>query len=168
MNRLALAAVALSVFAAGAAGAFVGARLADAATRPADQHFVIRSPDLAAGPVPGALRSAGGFTGFGGAPALTGEVMRAGEIASVDPRQQQLVIGAPGSEVTIRYASTARLFRLRPLTGALAPGDVVIVRFQGDAPVGVLRVPADLEQGVGSQASPRQRGLKGDAGGGAP
>jgi hypothetical protein len=146
------------VLIAGAAGALLGARLADAATRPGHEELVIAAPALAAGAAPDALRAPGGFTGFGGTPALTGAVVRAGTVASVDTDAHTITIDAPGSQATVRYSSTVRLFDLKPIAGALAPGDVVVVRFQGDGPVGVMRVPGDLEEGVGASKTPRERG----------
>jgi hypothetical protein len=159
MRRLVPFALLLGVLFAAADGAFLGTRLARAVTRPGHEDVVIAAPALAAGPRPEALVAPGGFTGFGGAPALGGDVFRAGTVASVDGAGQTLVIQSQGSTATLRYTSTVRFFRLQPLVGSLTPGDLVVVRYQGDQPAGVMRVPADLEQGVGTSQTPHERGL---------
>jgi hypothetical protein len=159
MKRLISIALFVGVLFAAVDGALLGARVADATTQPGHQQLVIEAPALAAASRPDALRSPGGFTGFGGAPALTGNVLRSGAIASVDAAGGRFMINAPGSEVAIQYTTAVRLFRLRPLSGALHAGDVVVIHYRGDTPVGVLRVPTDLEQGVGTSETPRQRGI---------
>ncbi len=147
------------VLLAGAAGASLGARLADAATRPGHTDLVIPAPALAAGPSADALRAPGGFTGFGGAPALSGYVFRTGTVTAVDAAQHSVTVESSGSVATVHYAATTRFFRLAPLTAPLSPGDVIVVRYDGNQPVGVMRVPSDLEQGIGASQSPRERGL---------
>jgi hypothetical protein len=159
VRRLVPFALLAGVLLAGAAGIALGTRLAHAATRPAHEDLVVPAPALAAGDAAGALHGPGGFTGFGGAPALGGAVVRAATVAAVDAQAHTITLQSPGSEAVVRYDATVRLFDLKPLDGALAPGDVVVVRYRGDTPIGLMRVPGDLEQGVGASKTPRERGL---------
>lgn len=146
-TALLLAALAL----AGAGGALFGVRLGERATEPGMDVVTIEAPERAAGTPAVALRSAGGFTGFGGTPALPGDVLRAGIIQDLQPGA--FAIGAPGSTTEVRFRTPRRLLRIRPLgsaldgelDGALATGDVVVVRLVGGVPVGVLRVAGDGE-----------------------
>jgi hypothetical protein len=149
----------LGIVAAGAGGAYAGSRLADAATRPPHEQVVLLSPALSAGPRAGALTSPGGFTGFGGAPALNGDVARTGTVTAVDAASGVLTIETPGGEVSVRFTSLARMFRLGQLAGALAEGDVVVVRIEDGETAGLLRVPPGLDVGVGTSETFRQRGL---------
>jgi hypothetical protein len=51
------------------------------------------------------------------------------------------------------------MFRLGQLAGALAEGDVVVVRIEDGETAGLLRVPPGLDVGVGTSETFRQRGL---------
>src|SRR5204863_73977 len=126
VKRLITIALCAGVLFAAVDGALLGARVADRVTQPGHQSLVIEAPALAAASRPEALRSPGGFTGFGGAPALTGNVMRSGAIASVDSGRGRFVIDAPGSEAAIQFTTAVRLFRLVPLSGVLRAGDLVV------------------------------------------
>ncbi|MDA1002108.1 MAG: hypothetical protein O3B31_01970 [Chloroflexi bacterium] len=149
----------IGIIAAGAGGALMGTRLARAATRPPHQEVLLLAPELSAGPRAGALTSPGGFTGFGGAPALKGDVARAGTVTAVDVETGRLSIESPGGAVSVRFTASDRMFRLGPLTNALAKGDVVLVRVEGGVAAGVMRVPPDLDVGVGTSDTFRQRGV---------
>jgi hypothetical protein len=151
--------VVLGVVAAGAGGAVAGSRLAQATTRPAHEQVFVYAPELSAGARAGALTSRGGFTGFGGAPALKGDVTRTLAITAVDTGTGRLMLADAGSDVTIRFTSRERLFRLEPLDGSLQAGDVVVVRIEQGRVAGIMRVPPDLDAGVGTSETLRQSGL---------
>jgi len=149
----------LGVVAAGAVGAAAGTRLAAAATQPQHETVTLLAPGLSAGPRPGALTSPGGFTGFGGAPALKGEVARVGTVTAVDTETGELTLETRGGGVTVRFTSLDRMFQLQRLTSPLVEGDVVVVRIADGATAGVMRVPPDLDAGVGTSETFRQRGV---------
>ena len=146
---------AAALVAAGLAGAVLGMVAGERASESEVELLVLPEPALLAETPPAALRSAGGFTGFGGLPALPGDVLRAGtvtEAAAEAAGAGALVVEAGGSAAQIRFSSPARLFRIAALQGALGAGDVVLVRFVDGAPEAVLRVPPDLEEGAGTGA----------------
>ncbi len=143
--RLARAALVAAVLLACAGGAVAGVRMGDAASAPDIEEIVIAAPDALAGPPTGTVRSAGGFTGFGGPPAIRGEVQRSGAIQST--QADAVTLGSTESSVTVRYTSPQRLFRIGPVTSALKVGDLVQVRVDGDRASAVLRLPPGLEQG---------------------
>ncbi len=139
-----------AIVAAGLAGVVVGIRAGERASAPDVEQLVIADPSFLAGTAPDALRSAGGFTGFGGLPALPGDVLRAGTVVEADGGL--LVVAAEGSTTAIQYSATARLFRFGPLARALTAGDLVVVRLEDGEPTGVLLVPPDIEEGLGLAA----------------
>jgi hypothetical protein len=139
-----------ALLAAGLAGAVVGVAAGERASEAAAEELVLTDPARLAETPASALRSAGGFTGFGGLPALPGEVLRAGTV--VETRDGDLVLDSGGSEVEIRFRAPRRLFRIEPLAGVLAAGDLVVVRLVDGEPQAVLRVPPDLEEGAGAGA----------------
>jgi len=129
-------------------GAALGATLGERASRPGRDTLIITDPTLAAAGTDQALRSPAGFTGFDGAGGLAGAAVRVGAVTA--PRDGAFEVTAEGASLGIRLTSTARLFRLRAAAEALRPGDAVVVRVQPDgSAAGVLRVPRDLNEGVG-------------------
>ena len=123
----------------------LGVRLGANASEPGVEELRIGDPALATGAPEHARRSSGGFTGFGSA-ALAGEVITGGELVSVQSEGDggTLVFRDGGRETSLRYLNGSRLFEL--IDGAeLSAGDTVVLRFDGDTVVGMLRIPADLE-----------------------
>lgn len=135
----------VAVVLAGAGGGLLGMRLGDAASAPRVERVTVVAPDLFAGPPADAARSAGGFTGFGGPPAIRGEVQRSGAVQRTE--SGALVIGSADSSVTVRYTSPERLFRIVPAGAPVRAGDLVQVRVEGDRAMSILRLPPGLEQG---------------------
>jgi hypothetical protein len=120
------------------AGAVAGVRLGEAASRPAVEEIRVTDPGQLPR-VPGLeVRSPAGFTGFGGPPALEGEVLRKGAAAEVRAGAFVLVDG--GSRSTIEFSQTLRLYRVAPATAPLASGDNVVVRLEGGRAAAILRV----------------------------
>jgi hypothetical protein len=163
VRRLIAVALLLSLVGAGAGGAWLGLRAGDFASRPGEDRLVLVAPETMAGPAEGALRSAGGFTGFGGAPALAGDVGRVGiveEHSAGDGDAGELRVVGEAGEARLRYSVPARLFRIQPIDQPVVPGDVVVLRYEGDRFTGILRVPPDIEEGIGRSETPRQRGIE--------
>lgn len=143
--RLEAAAVALAVLLAGAGGGLLGVRLGHSASAPDVERITIMAPEALAGPPSDAARSPGGFTGFGGPPAIRGEVQRSGTVQSA--ASGSVVIGSAESSVTVRYTSPERLFRIAPAGTPLRAGDLVQVRVEEGRAAAILRLPPGLEQG---------------------
>ena len=131
-----LAVVLLLAIAAG--GASLGIKLAERATAPGTVELVFIDPRQLTGAPDFALRSAGGFTGFGGTPALGGDVLRIGVVS--ESEQGRLVIEGPGSLATVTYSSPDRLFAIGLAVEPLLVGDLVLVRLVDDRVAGILRV----------------------------
>lgn len=143
--RLQSAAVVVAVLLASAGGGWLGIRLGHAASEPNVERVEVVAPEALAGPPANVARSPGGFTGFGGAPALRGEVQRNGTVQRADAGS--VVVGPAESNVTVRYTSPERLFRIVPAGTPLKAGDLVQVRVKDGAALSLLRLPANLEQG---------------------
>ena len=143
--RLQTAAVVVAVMLASAGGGWLGIRLGHAASEPHVERVEVVAPEVLAGPSADVARSPGGFTGFGGAPALRGEVQRSGAVQRADAGA--VVVGSAESNVTVRYTSPERLFRIVPAGSPPKPGDLVQVRVKDGAAISLLRLPANLEQG---------------------
>lgn len=158
MRTLATLALLASLVVAGAGGALAGMRLAARVSAPAERTVTIAAPELTdevSGAVAAAFRSAAGFTGFGGLPALRGDVLRSGVVqlgSGQDTPPGALTILEEGAHTAVRYRSADRLFRIAPGRVPLAAGDVVLIRVVEGVAVGVLRVPADLQPLVGAAA----------------
>ena len=151
MSALALLQAVVTVaalIAAVLAGAVLGVAAGERASESEVRKLLLTEPALHAETATGALRSGGGFTGFGGLPTLPGIVLRAGTVS--EAADGVLLVDAGGSEAAIRFSAPARLFRIAALQGTLGPGDIVVVRFVDGAPEAVLRVPPNLEQGAGT------------------
>lgn len=141
------AAAAIAVLAAAALGGIAAGRWAGAqASEPRTELAVIPDPAARAGEAAAGWTSRGGFTGFGGLPALPGGVLRAGRVAEAAPGR--IVVGSAGGSTEIAFADAARLFEIAPAR-PIAAGDVVVVRIADGAAEAVLIVPPDLEQGSG-------------------
>ena len=145
-SALTVAVSAASLLAAVLAGAVAGVALGERGSAPATEVLTLTAPEAEASTGP-ALRSGAGFTGFGGLPALPGEVVRTGTVAEV--ADGELIIEAGGSRTSIRFDTPARLFALAPLDGELRAGDLVVLRLVDGEVAALLRVPPDLEEGAG-------------------
>lgn len=137
----------LSVGLAVVAGGFLGVRTARDASEPAVTELVIVDPELLSGPPVGAFASTGGFSGFGST-ALRGEVLGSGELLSIELAETEdesvrgtMTIRSGSRELSVRFVSTVRLFRLMSIDELLV-GDLVVVRWVDGEPTSVLRVPA--------------------------
>ncbi|MPZ99081.1 MAG: hypothetical protein GEU80_07025 [Dehalococcoidia bacterium] len=157
-GRLRDAGIVLGIVAAGVGGGYLGVRVADEVTEPGVQQVSIEDPALSRAEPATALRSAGGFTGFGGGAGLGGLVVRTGAIEARDGDEARFVVSGSGSTSTVSYGANPSLFRIAPLEGALQPGDVVVVRTQDGVVTGVLRVPTDLHEGGGLQPPAEDEG----------
>lgn len=89
------------------------------------------------------VTSRAGFTGFGGPPALQGDVLQAGVVTDSTSGRIRLTFEGGGAEVD--YADPSHLFRIGPLDRPLGTGDRVIVRLEGTKALGVLRSDIDAK-----------------------
>lgn len=144
-GRLRTAAVTGLVLAALAAGGLLGVRLGRVASTPAARHIAVSAPEAFAGPPADVARSAGGFTGFGGRPALGGEVLRSGTVETTGGGT--ILIAGAESTLSLRATSSERLYGILPATAPLRAGDLVQVYARDGAAVAVLRLPPGLGQG---------------------
>lgn len=144
--RLRTTAIGFAVLFAGAGGGWAGVRLGHTASTPHVEHVAITAPEALSGPPADVARSPGGFTGFGGPPALRGEVQRTGPVLHSDAGL--VVIGTAESNASVRYTSPERLFRIAPASTPIKPGDLVQVRVRDGNVIAVLRLPPNLEQGT--------------------
>ena len=142
-----VAAVTIAAITASALGGLTLGRWAGArASEPEVVQLLIEDPALADAPAIEGWISAGGFTGFGGLPALPGEVWRRAHVVESEPGR--LVISSEGSTTTIRFSEALRLFEIAPLD-SLEAGDIAVLRLVDGVVQAVLVVPPDLEQGSG-------------------
>lgn len=144
-RRLATFALTGLVLATLASGALLGARLGRAASAPAVRNVAIAAPEGFTGPAADARRSPGGFTGFGGKPALAGDVLRGGTVETSSAGN--LVIATAESTLTLRTTSAERLYAITPASSPLRPGDAVQVLARNGVVAGVLRLPPGLGEG---------------------
>jgi hypothetical protein len=144
-RRLATLALASLTFAALAGGALTGTRLGRAASAPSVRKVSIAAPEGFAGPAPDTRRSAGGFTGFGGRPALAGNVLRGGTVETNSGGN--IVIATAESTLSLRTTSSERLFAITAASSPLRPGDAVQVYVRDGAVVAALRLPPGLGEG---------------------
>ena len=143
-RRLVTSAVAALTAAGLAGGALLGLRLGAAASAPTYRTVAIAAPDGFAGPAATARRSPGGFTGFGGRPALAGDVLRSG---TVETTGSDIVITSTESTITVRPSSAERLFAIGPATAPLRAGDTVQLYVRDGVVLAVLRLPPGIGQG---------------------
>ncbi len=137
-----IAAIGASALGGLSLGRWAGAR----ASEPTVVQLVIEDPALSAAPAIEGWISDGGFTGFGGLPALPGEVWRRARVIESEPGR--LVIDAEGTTTAISFRQPLRLFEIAPLD-AVEAGDIAVLRFIDGVVRAVLVVPPDLEQGSG-------------------
>lgn len=156
-SRLLMTVAVLGLIGATAGGVVVGIVLGDRESEPGTRTLTLLDPafqQLLAEP---AFRSEGGFTGFGGLPALNGRVLRFGTVRALqlDPPSESGAIGGTltvetdGAIAEVRFIRLERFFAITPASTALEPGDVVQVRIEGDRAVSALLLPPDLEEGAG-------------------
>lgn len=130
----------------GVGSALLGSRLAADMTEPNTRMVAIDDPAGSARIPDWAGRSEGGFTGFGGLPALPGVIFRSGVIA--EHEEGVIIVDSDDARTTINYRSPIRLFRIRPAAEPLAAGDVVVVRLVDGRTAGVLRLLVEIEEGA--------------------
>jgi hypothetical protein len=152
-SRLLTWLVILSIGVSVAAGGFLGVRTARQASEPTVAQLTIVDPELSSGPPAGAFSSPGGFSGFGST-ALRGEVLGSGKLVSVQLEEQEdetasasgtLVIRNGSRELTVRFLSTLRLYRVASID-QLAVAAVVVIRSVDGKVTGLLRVRVDAEE----------------------
>lgn len=145
---LLVAAVTIAALVAAAlAGLVLGRWAGERASAPTVVELVIEDPALAAAGADEGWTTRGGFTGFGGLPALPGEVWRAAHVVESEPGR--LVVTSGGATTTIDYRATSRLFEIVP-GDSIEVGDIVVVRMVGGVIAAMLVVPPDVEEGSGS------------------
>ncbi len=143
----------LAALAGGAAGVYLGSEVSEQDTRVlsiVDPEFQQLVPEAA-------IRSTGGFTGFGGLPALGGRVLRFGTVEAVeldDPGEDgairgTITIAGNGATTTVRFVRVERLFSIDAAGAGLQVGDLVQLRIEDDRAISVLRLPPDIEAGAG-------------------
>ncbi len=136
-----------ALVAAALAGLVLGRWAGDRASAPTVVELAIEDPALAAADADEGWTTRGGFTGFGGLPALPGEVWRAAHVVESEPGR--LVVTSGGATTTIDYRATSRLFEIVP-GDSIEVGDIVVVRMVGGVIAAMLVVPPDVEEGSGS------------------
>ena len=136
-----------ALVAAALAGLVLGRWAGEQASAPTVVELAIEDPALAAADADEGWTTRGGFTGFGGLPALPGEVWRAAHVVESEPGR--LVITSGGATTTIDYRATSRLFEIVPGDG-FEVGDIVVVRIVDGVIAAMLVVPPDVEEGSGA------------------
>jgi len=127
-------------------GVALGVRLGKAASRPGVEEIRVADPGGLAANAGNEALSAGGFSGFGGPPALEGEVLRRGTATEVSAGGLGLLDGAATSR--IEFTQPLRLYQVTPSSAELVAGDSVVVKIADGRALAVLRVssgtnPAD-------------------------
>lgn len=136
-----------ALLAASLGGLVLGRWVGESVSEPTVIELRIDDPRLSAAPADEGWTSEGGFTGFGGLPALPGEVWRQARVVESQPGR--LVIASDESTTAIDYRSPARLFEIVP-AGGVEVGDIVVVRLAGGVVAALLIVPPDVEEGSGA------------------
>jgi len=144
-RRLVTFAIAGAVIAAFASGGLLGVRFGRAASAPVVRQVSIAAPEAFAGPAADARRSPGGFTGFGGSPALAGSALRGGTVGTVGSGSVAIVTGE--STLTLRPTSAERLYTIAAATTPIRAGDAVQVLSRDGVVTGLLRLPPGLGEG---------------------
>lgn len=125
-------------------GVLLGLRLADAANEPQQRTLTIANPEGAQDASP-ALRSAGGFTGFEGLPALPGDAVRSGEIRDVT--DEGFLVASGGGALSVAAARAGDTYRIASLERSLASGDAVVLRIDASgAVVAALLITAPVTE----------------------
>src|SRR5688572_6707557 len=91
-------------------GVAFGVRIGETASRPRVEEIRVADPAGFTPTSDTALRSPGGFSGFGGPPALEGEVLRRGSATDVRAGALTLIDGGAASSVEFTHA--LRLYRV--------------------------------------------------------
>ncbi len=130
--------LALAVLALAGGGFVAGAAAGRAVSEPGEVRLVFSDPTQMDTTPDVAQRSGGGFTGFGGSPALAGDVLRAGVVGGIE--DGSFTVDAAGASILVSFSESQRLFRIEPATTPLVEGDVVLVRLVDGTVTGVLRV----------------------------
>ncbi len=138
MLRARAASITLGVglLAALALGGWAGVRLGERASRASSRELEVVDPAALPSGTGAEARSVGGFSGFGGPPALQGAVLRHGAASEVAPGTLALVDGA--ATTTVEYTQPLRLYRIAPSSAPPAVGDMVVVNVDGAHATGVL------------------------------
>jgi hypothetical protein len=125
-------------------GVVIGMRLGELRSEPAVQVLTIESP-LGAQDTTPPHRSAGGFTGFEGAPALPGRAVRSGEVTRLG--DTSFVVVSADGELNVATTAAARVFRVAPADRPLQPGDTVMLRIDtAGVAQSALRVVTPIEE----------------------
>lgn len=125
-------------------GVVVGGRLARWSTQPVTHVLEVVDPASAAAATPRGSTSPGGFTGFGGPPALHGEVLQSGTVTS--SASGRIAIGLDGGGADITFSGTGRMYRIVPATSPIAAGDRVVVRLDGATALAVMRAAVEAPE----------------------
>lgn len=136
-RRVMAIALAVALLAALATGGLAGARLGERVSRADARELTIVEPDSLAERVAVESTSVAGFSGFGGPPALQGEVLRHGAASGITSRGFELIDGA--ATTAVDYSAPTRLYRIVTTSDQLALGDSVLVRIDGTRAIAILR-----------------------------
>jgi hypothetical protein len=128
----------LAVVLALVGGGWLGMRLGERASEPEVRELTFRDPLLLEDTPSYAVRSAGGFTGFGGPPVFDGDVLRSGLVEAADDRS--VTFADEAASLRISYSSDVLLFRIVAASTPLEPGDTVLLRTVDGVPAALLRV----------------------------
>jgi hypothetical protein len=126
--------VTLALGAVIAVAAFFGGRELRGEPEAPVNAFDTTGPSFFANP-PVVAESVAGFTGDG---ALGGRPVFSGEVVSIDG--SMVTISTPSGEMTIEVSDDSKLWQLESYSGAIEPGDNVVVRREGETAVAVLLV----------------------------
>jgi len=130
----------LAVVLAVAGGGWLGVRFGERASEPGVRELTFRDPLLLEDTPAYAVRSAGGFTGFGGPPAFDGDVLRSGVVESLDEAENALTLVDGAATLGVTYSTPKLLFRIVAATEPLEAGDTVLIRTVDGVPASLLRV----------------------------
>ncbi len=122
-------------------GVIGGLRLGAWASRPAASELRLVSPESLPGATERGLPSRGGFTGFGGPPALQGDVLQQGTVAESQTGAFALVENATRTDVDL--TGSQRLYRIEAANRPLQSGDQVVVRVDGTRALAILRAETE-------------------------
>lgn len=128
----------LASLAAVGGGAWLGITLGERASEADVRALTFRDPLQLEGTPPFAVRSAGGFTGFGGPPVLDGDVLRAGSVTAADEGSLTFEDGA--GEIVVTYREASLVFRILAAARPLEGGDSVLIRSVDGVPTSILRI----------------------------
>jgi hypothetical protein len=130
-TRLSLLLVATALLVVLFIGALIGIRLGGWASSPRVEVLRVREPASLPAAADRGATSGGGFDGFGGPPALQGDVLREGRVVEAGPGR--LVVESGGGRAIVEYDSTAKFYRLAASSREPVIGDAVVIRTDGTA-----------------------------------